>query len=208
MKAVIFDMDGVISDTQSMAAEVESRIFKKYGLEITPKYCTEVYAGTSHKEMYSKEFKEAGIKIDVDEVVKETWNVLLNSKELVKPIEGIHELISMLKEHDYTIAVASGSIPEFIDMVLDALHIKDQFSVIVSASQVKNGKPAPDIFLLAAKVLGVKPSECIVIEDGINGMHAAKSAGMRCIGLVNDTREYPADVIVTSLKELKIQNFM
>jgi len=210
MKAVIFDMDGVISDTQTLAANVESKIFRKYGLDIAPEYCTQVYAGTAHHYMYEKEFAKAGITADIDKTVEETWGILLNSKDMVKPIEGIYQVIEILKKNNYKIAVASASVYPFIEMVLSGLDLKEQFDIIVSAEdpEVKHGKPDPDVFLLAAKRLNIEPYECIVIEDGINGMMAAKTAGMKCIGLVQDqTKKYPADIIVTSLKQLTIKDF-
>lgn len=201
MKAVIFDMDGVISDTQSLAAEVESKIFSRYGVDISAEKCTRVYAGTPHHMMYSTEFKKVGIEVDIDHVVKETWDILLNSEELVKPIDGIFYLIRLLEDNNYKLAVASGSIPKFIDMILKKLDIKDRFSAIVSAIEVKNGKPAPDIFLYTAKKLKIHPKDCVVIEDGVNGMVAAREAGMKCIGLTTD-KMAPSDIKVTSLKEI------
>jgi HAD superfamily hydrolase (TIGR01509 family) len=204
IRAIIFDMDGVISDTQTLAANVESKILKRYGIDMSPGYLTATYAGTKHKYMYEKEFSSRKMNIDVDTVVDETWNEILSSENLITPIDGIYELITMLKKQDYKLAVASGSRKEFIKIVLKKLELTDTFNITASSDEVANGKPSPDLFLMVAKKLHVKPEECIVIEDGTNGMIAAKSAGMKCIGLVSDAGKYPADITVKSLKDIDI----
>lgn len=99
-------------------------------------------------------------------------------------------------------AIASSSQPEFIQKVVENLELEKYFDCIKSASNVDKGKPAPDVFLKAAEDLGVKPSNCLVIEDGRSGMKGAKEAGMACIGLVNEDGDYPADETTESLKNL------
>jgi HAD superfamily hydrolase (TIGR01549 family) len=114
----------------------------------------------------------------------------------------------MLKENGFPLAIASASIKSFINLVVKELGLENIFDVLVSSTEVAKGKPAPDIFLLAAKKLGADPENCIVIEDGIKGMEAAKNAGMKCIGLVADKNgAYPADILVNSLTEIKIDYF-
>lgn len=202
MKAVIFDMDGVISDTQSLAANVESMVLKSYGIELSPEETTRLYAGTKHSFMYEKEFREHGITADVNEAVDKTWNEISASQDQIREIPGSVELIKRLSGSGYVLAVASGSRMQYIEIVLEKLGVRGYFGAVVSSSEVSRGKPAPDIFLLAAERINARPEECTVIEDAINGMQAAKNAGMRCIGLVQDDGEYPADVTVRRLSEV------
>jgi beta-phosphoglucomutase-like phosphatase (HAD superfamily) len=88
------------------------------------------------------------------------------------------------------------------------LGLSEYFEVIKSASEVPNGKPAPDVFLETANELGVNPEECPVIEYGRSGMKGATEAGVVCIGLVDESREYPAHVTVNSLSELDTQSIV
>lgn len=202
MKAVIFDMDGVISDTQSLAAEVESEVLKSHGIDLGPEQVTREYAGTKHSVMFKKEFAKHGVSASVDEAVDMTWKKIFSSQDRIREIPGSTGLIRRLHGEGYTLAVASGSRMEYIRTVLGKLGVTAYFKALVSGYEVENPKPAPDVFLLAAERIGAEPRDCVVIEDGFNGMQAAKAAGMRCIGLVQDNGSYPADVTVRRLSEV------
>lgn len=202
-KAVIFDMDGVISDTQDMHAAVEEQMLKESGIYVSAGELTKRFAGVTNKEMFEKIFSEHGKEADIDGLVREKRERVFNAvKGNVKEISGTKDFIEFLLENGFVLAVASASRHKFIDLVLSELNLKDRFQAIVSSEDVRRGKPAPDIFLLAAEKLSVDPRECIVVEDGISGMIAAKSAGMKCIGLVKEIGgKYPADVIVRDLRD-------
>ena len=105
----------------------------------------------------------------------------------LKAISGIEALLKDLKLNHFQIALASSSSYVFIDSILDKIGIRDYFDYILSGEDLANSKPAPDIFLEAAKGLGCLPHQCIVIEDSNNGVAAAKAAGMKCIGYMNRT---------------------
>jgi HAD superfamily hydrolase (TIGR01509 family) len=112
------------------------------------------------------------------------------------------ELIALLGARGVPIAVASSSPMSFIDQVLSELGVSDAFAARATGEEVPRGKPAPDVFLLAARRLGVAPERCTVIEDAVAGMTAARAAGMRCVALLHDpTRPLPADLAVRSLRE-------
>lgn len=113
-----------------------------------------------------------------------------HKKELFKnsqliAIEGIPQLIEQLKDSGIKLGLASSSSREFIEMILKSLNIIDKFDVILSGEEVKKGKPAPDVFLKTADLLGVNPCDCIVLEDSEHGITAAKAAGMKCIAYEN-----------------------
>lgn len=213
IKAIIFDMDGVISDTQQLSAELEELSLKKYGIEIDAQELTRKYAGVPERDCAEIIFREYGKDIDLDKFVEEKWaNMLEFAKGRVLAVEGVMELIQQLKENNFKLAVASSSIPEFIELVLSELKVKDKFDVLTSGKEVKFGKPNPELFLLTAQKLGILPSECAVIEDAKSGVVAAKRAGMKCVWLTNldllEKSECPADIMVRSLKKLRLNDFL
>ena len=206
--AVIFDMDGVISDTQKFHAEVESLILRQYGIEMSPEAITKRYSGVADDVMFIEIFEENGVNNHppIDKIVMDKWNKMATvAKGRITAIPHAVDLIRMLKKEGFRLAIASASTTIFIREVLDELTLNEFFDTTVSAQEVKYGKPAPDIFLLAAKRLEVELEACIVVEDGRSGMIGAKAAGIPCIGLVEDTAEgYPATSLVTSLDQVTL----
>lgn len=206
-KAVIFDMDGVVSDTQSFHVEIESALLKEFGIHMKPDAITQKYAGVPDEVMFEELFEQKGISIDlIPEVVRKKWDVMnKTTKGRIKAIPHAIDLIHMLKDHDFKLAIASSATKAFIHEVIDALELVNYFDTLVSSYDVEHGKPAPDIFLFAAKKLNVQPEEAIVIEDGISGMIGAKAANMQSIGLVDDINgDYPATKLVSSLKDVTV----
>lgn len=207
--AVIFDMDGVISDTQKLHTAVEIKILKRFGIYMTSEEISQKYAGVSDDVMFAEIFRKHKIKPkDISKVISEKWRIMEKlPRGRIKAIPYSLDLVNSLKKSGFKLGITSASTTKFITDVLKSLGIFDKFDAIVSASEVKSGKPAPDIFLLAAKRLSIKPSEAIVIEDGKSGMIGAIRAGMKCIGLVNDLKKkYPASKLVTTLKQISIND--
>jgi HAD superfamily hydrolase (TIGR01509 family) len=206
-KAVIFDMDGVISDTQEFQATIEESVLKKYGANLSSDEITKKYAGVSDKFFFSEIFKDSNIKTDPSIAIKEKWDLVLQKgKNNIKPIPFTIDLIKTLKRENYKLAVASASIKEFIELVLSELKINKYFDAITSSREVKKGKPAPDVFILAAKKLNVSPIDCVVIEDGLSGIIGAGKAGMKTIFLNHHKRtDVKADLIISNMKELSPQ---
>lgn len=207
-KAVIFDMDGVISDTQNSIARIESDMLRRYDVLMSPDEIIKKYAGQKDIVQFTEIFAEANIDIDVDMFIaeKETFTKIHIETSLLA-IPGSQEYISLLSKNRIPLAVASGAASEIIELILEKLAVRPFFSAIAAANDVKKGKPDPEIFLLAAEKLGVSPEFCIVIEDAKNGIQAAKAAGMKAIGITtthtrNDLKE--ADLIVDSFSELSI----
>lgn len=212
IKAVIFDMDGVISDTQDILAVVERDILKGQGIDMSTEEITRRFAGMSSRDVFTVIFSEYNKDLScVDELIEERKIKTLNAiRGNVKGVSGTKEFIDNLLNDNFQLAVASGSIMPFIDLVLSELNLKNKFSAIVSSQEVENGKPDPAVFLLAAQRLGVAPEECLVVEDGANGMIAARRAGMKCIGLVReerDNQDYQVDLIVKDLRDVEM-NFL
>lgn len=208
IRAVIFDMDGVISDTQSICSFVESQLISEYGIELSPDEITERYSGISSKVLFPDIFQTAGVVMpDLESLMQERRKRIDDAvRGRVKVIPGTVEFIKRLKSQSIPMAVASGSHPAFIELVLTELGVKQNFNAICSSYEVEKGKPDPDLFLLAAERLSIDPSYCLVVEDGVSGMVAAKRAGMRCIGLVKNEGEHEdlVDLTVKNLEDEKI----
>lgn len=204
-KAIIFDMDGVISDTQKLHSLVESEILARFNINITPDEITQRYSGVKTKEFINDLLSVKGAEFDINSLMIEKWQKMEElASKLVDPIDGIYELLDLCKTLNLKIAVGTASNINYATKVLKSLNIFDKFDFIATSDMVKAGKPEPDIFLLAAEKIGMLPVDCVVIEDGINGLIAANRAGMKCIGLVKniDDRKYPTKNQVLSLHEI------
>ena len=206
IKVVIFDMDGVISETQKLHAQVESEILKRVCIELSPEEITRRYAGVRPRDFFEQLLKEKGKENLVDALVDEKWKRVTEAAFIaVDEIDGSVDLIKYLHENKFPLAVVSGANREFVNAVLKSLELEKYFKFILGGDEVKNGKPHPEGFLLAAKNLETAPEECLVIEDGIAGMQAAKVGGMKCIGLVTFKADhYPTKNLVNSLREISL----
>jgi beta-phosphoglucomutase-like phosphatase (HAD superfamily) len=203
MEALIYDFDGTIVDSQGIHAEIESKMLAGYGISITPEEISRRFSGVSFRDLFQAVFSEVGRTSPYnEEISNRKMGLFIERVDEIKCIEGTIACIE--EQYRYIpLAIASATRPEVIELILNKLKIRDRFKTVASSREVKNGKPAPDVFLLAAKRLGVRPSTCVVIEDGISGMIGAKAAGMRCVGLVQDfTREYPADFVTDDLRKV------
>ncbi|HKL86063.1 MAG TPA: HAD family phosphatase [Treponemataceae bacterium] len=211
MKAIIFDMDGVLIDSEPLHVLADSQAFQKLNIELPEGYLDK-YVGVSDSAMW----KELILEFDIEKDLKEILNMQLSTKmKLLKKssltaIDGIKELLQELYSQSIPIAVASSSPTIFIKTVLKKIRLEKYFSLIVSGEDVRNGKPEPDIFLKTAEILGVEPEDCVVIEDSKNGVIAAKRASMKCIGYAHvDSAKQDvskADLIVSSIRDLSIQS--
>jgi beta-phosphoglucomutase family hydrolase len=205
MKAVIFDMDGVISDTQNFHADTESELLRQYGIEMSSTEITKRYAGVPYVVMFAEIFSDHSKAMPGLDIIKHKWDIIRRADARnIHAVPGASELITALHEQRVPLAVASASRAEFIQRVVAALELERYFTALVSADEVPRGKPAPDVFLLAAQRLGILPGECVVIEDGLSGMIGAKAAGMKCVALLTHVRaeDSPADVKIYSLGDV------
>jgi HAD superfamily hydrolase (TIGR01509 family) len=211
-KAVIFDMDGVIADTQVLHAATESRLLQEHGIDLDPHEITRRYAGTPDKLFFVKVFKDAEKLLEsAERLIEEKWRRMFSSgDEHIRPMAGVLELIRGLHDRGISMAVASASRKDFIEKVVTVLGVKDYFSALVSSDEVEHGKPAPDIFLRAAELIGAAPEDCVVIEDGLAGMQAAKAANMKCVALLTHVpaEESPSEIKVNSFYELSVDELL
>lgn len=213
MNTVIFDMDGVIIDSEPIHFDVDIKTMDYFGFSISSKEL-EKYVGMTNPEMWSLIKDEYSLIQSIDEIINyQLENKIRIIRELdISPIEGITELLFQLKKHSVPVGIASSSPRRFIEEVLKKFDLLGYFSCIVSGEEVPRGKPAPDVYIEAANQLGVKAEACIVIEDSTNGVLAAKNAGMRCIGYRNinsgNQNLSHADIVVDSIKEINLRDIL
>lgn len=187
LKAVIFDMDGVLVDSEPLHYEVNKVTVKEhFDIDLNYEYYKQ-YIGSTVMYMWEKMIKDFSIEgytpeelFGLSEEVKDR----LVEKNGYPQVHGAVDFVKSLSTK-YKLAVASSSALVNIERNVSNLGIANEFDVLVTGLSVQNPKPAPDIFLKAAAELGVKPCECIVVEDSCNGVRAAKAAGMACIGFIN-----------------------
>ena len=183
IKAVLFDMDGLMVDTESLATEAFIHSAKKQGYDMTKEETLLVLGFTTKSiyEFWENYFKNSDVsgKQLVDDHYKYIENILFTTGPRKMPY--IEELLKYLKENNYKVAVASSSNMDHIINNMEKTGLKKYIDEFASGAEVENGKPAPDVFLLAAERLGVKPENCLVLEDSKAGVIAGSSAGAKVI---------------------------
>ena len=183
IKAVLFDMDGLMVDTESLATEAFIHSAKKQGYDMTKEETLMVLGFTTKSiyEFWENYFKNSDVsgKQLVDDHYKYIENVLFTTGP--KKMPYIEELLKYLKENNYKVAVASSSNMNHIINNMEKTGLKKYIDGFASGAEVKNGKPAPDVFLLAAERLGVEPKKCLVLEDSKAGVIAGSSARAKVI---------------------------
>lgn len=198
MFSVIFDMDGTLLDTQSIYVEAWEHAGELRGIHGMGEH-VQYIAGTNEKGS-RKYVAENFPDVDVDAFRADVKKYIADNL-VVRYKSGAKELLDFLRENGVKMALASGTSSESVAHHLDAVGASDYFAARVCGMDVENGKPAPDIFLRAASLIGAEPSECFVFEDAANGIRAGHAAGMRCVG-VADIVPFSSDVKKLMFKEL------
>ena len=194
-KAVIFDMDGVIFDTEKVYLDIWTEVFEKYGYKITKELYVNVM-GTGRKNVIKTFLENFGDDLPIEKMYEEKDNQLfyIIENQGIPLKEGVKELFSMLKEKNYKIALATSAKRERVEKQIKDKWLKESFDAIVCGDDVEKGKPSPDIFLKAAKEIDVEPENCFVVEDSPAGIKAAFSGGMKGIH-VEDLKAADEDIL-------------
>jgi beta-phosphoglucomutase len=219
LKAVIFDFDGVITDSEVLHLRAFNQSLAPYGIKITTKDYYTNYLGFCDLDCYKMLIDNGLLKIDeqqISDIIRVKSKIF---EELTKTegrtIEGVHEFLQMLKQHNIPMAICSGSLLVEIETMLEESNLRHYFAAIVSAEQVKKSKPHSEGFILSLQKLNetchppIAAKECIVIEDSHWGLQAGKNAGMHTIAVTNsyDAEQLSlAEKIVTHLNELTIED--
>lgn len=203
LKGLIFDLDGTLTLTQQFHFLAYAEVFKKYGINYTQEDDYK-FAGQGGHCIVPGTFAQNGRKISAEEEEKiinekiQVYSRMLDENK-IEPVTGVQEFLSKMQARSLKMAVASGNRLEAIEKILNLVNIRQFFSVIVTNKDVQKSKPAPDIFLKAAEKLGLKPDECIVFEDAINGVQAAKAGGFKSIALLTGMQK--ADLLAAGASE-------
>ncbi len=213
-KAFIFDMDGVIIDSEPIHAKAKMATLREYGITLSAEELgLDKYVGRSAKSFW------VDMKVRFPEIFTEEWQVMagkkyekymdiLNKDASIKAIPGLPELLQRLKAKGYKIGLGSSSVRPMVNNVLTRFGIIDYFDALTTGDEVEHAKPDPAIYLLAAQKLGLEPEACTVVEDAASGVKAAKSAGMQCIAVRNPNSGQQdlslADRIIDKYEEIQL----
>ncbi len=218
IKAVIFDMDGLLLDSEPFWKEAEIKVFNETGVPLTSEMCDttvgiRVEEVTEHwHKIYGWDINKEGNSIIevskrvIDEVIK-----LINEKAV--PFDGVGYIINFFKSKSIKMAIASSSSMQIINAVSEKFSIKDKFDVIHSAEFEEYGKPNPAVYLSTAKQLGELPEHCLAFEDSYNGLLSSKNAGMKTVVIpekrfYNDSGFNTADLKLNNLSEFSEKEFI
>ena len=177
IKAVIFDFDGVIIDSEPLNDIFFPKYLKKMGISV-PSDFFEKFKGTSSKTQWSYIIKKCDLTKPINELIiecSEDYIEFTKSVPDLKPIAGIKELLKMLTKFKIKIAIASSASKKRVYVILDMFKITKYFPIIIGADDIVHGKPNPEVYLLAAKKINVSPADCLVIEDSTNRVKTAKN---------------------------------
>ena len=208
-KAVIWDMDGVIADTALYHLQAWQEVLLKKGVHFTEEDFQGSF-GQRNEEIIRKVLGEEISQDVIDEIAidkEESFRRIVRPN--LKLLPGVIELMKALIESDFKMALASSTPMENIRLLTKGLGIDKCFQSIISAEDVTEGKPNPQVFLLAAERLGVEPRNCIVIEDAVAGVAAAKKADMLCLAVTNTHPSKSlaeADLIVDTLEAVTVED--
>lgn len=211
IKAVLFDLDGTLVDSMWMWKDIDIEFLNKYGIEY-PNDLQENIEGMSFSETAEYFKNRFQIKESID-LIKEEWNQMAWYKYTneVPLKEGALELLQYLKDNNIKAGIATSNSRELVNLIVQKLGIESYFGSIRTSCEVEKGKPSPDIYLLVAKDLGVKPDQCLVFEDVLPGVMAGKNAGAKVCAVFDEysvkdtkTKKEIADYYIDSFLELPI----
>lgn len=208
IRAFIYDLDGLIIDSEPLWRKAEIKSFATVGVPLTEDMCKQTM-GLRVDEVVEYWFHRFPWEDTTHKAVEALiWeNVIQLVKDKGEPKKGVKESLNFLQEQGFKLALASTSSMVLINTVLDKLQIKDYFEKVHSAEFEEYGKPHPGVYLSTAKQLDINPAFCVAIEDSINGMISAKAAKMQCVAvpekeLLTDKRLGIADSVVSSLLDI------
>jgi HAD superfamily hydrolase (TIGR01509 family) len=207
LSAIIFDLDGVLADSEPWWSQIDAKLLADYGVTYRGEYHQNV-VGVSYRiavEFYKKAF---GLSVPTEEMMRRRGEIatefFANRVGLFPKVEEVLQELRQMKLH---LAVATSSLSASARPFLDRHQLTGFFQVIVTGEEVERGKPAPDIYLRAADKLGIPADACLVVEDALPGVAAAKAANMRAVAIPDrrfvdpDEYEKKADYVLGSLKE-------
>lgn len=185
MRAIIFDMDGLMIDSE--------RLYQQAQEELAERFKKKVKAEMNWKMMGRKPIesmkifvKEHDIPIEAEKILKMRNDIMIEKlKNDLVPMPGLHHIVNTFYDK-LKLAVSTGAQKEFLDLVMDKLGIREKFAVLQDSDEIEKGKPHPEIYLKTCEKLGLEPGQCIVLEDSSNGAMSAKRAGCYVIAIPSE----------------------
>jgi beta-phosphoglucomutase family hydrolase len=209
LEAVIWDMDGVIADTYAYHFRAWRETFAKRGIDFTEEDFQSAF-GVRNDAIIRNTVDKNTTDDEIEAIAQEkeaTFRRLIGQD--IKPLPNVLELLGQLHDRGIKMAIASSTVKENLRLIVGSLGIENYFEVIIIGRDVTESKPSPQVFLKAAQRLGANPKNCVVFEDAVAGVKAAKSAGMRCVAITNShpkEKLAEADLVVASLAEVGVKD--
>lgn len=184
IEAVLFDMDGVLVDSEEIICKAAIQMFKEKGLTVKAEDFTP-FIGTGEDRYLGGVAEKYNFPFNLLEDKDRTYKIYEEmASGSLQPLNGVKDFIEKCKDRNLKIAVATSADEVKMKINLNGIGLsEDTFDVLVNGLMIENKKPAPDIYLMAAELLNVKPENCLVVEDAVNGIEAGKAAGAKCLGL-------------------------
>ncbi|MEK7464227.1 MAG: HAD family phosphatase [Patescibacteria group bacterium] len=212
IKAIIFDMDGLLFDTESAYSVVQSAMSKKRGKEFTSEIKKPMMGQKAHEVMrLLSDFFGKGEKVE-DLLAEQDGQLVEVYDGSVRKTEGVDDIISFINKHGIRKCIGTSSRRFLVDILLNKFHLEKEFEFIISGDMAKNGKPDPEIYNLCVAGLELLPEECLVLEDSLNGVKAAISAECKVCAIPSEYTKSEdfskADLICSSLVDNRLKEFI
>ena len=191
-RLVIFDCDGVLIDSEIIAARAQSRALAEHGIAITPQEAARRFAGIPDADMWQT-LQDENASVLPEDFPRQYADRLQDTfRQELRALPGVRETLAALRQRGIEYCVASSSTPPKLEAALKLVGLWDEFAPnVFSTAQVAHGKPAPDVFLFAARQMRTAILECVVVEDSVPGVRAARAARMRAVGYVGASHNGP-----------------
>ncbi len=203
IKGVLFDMDGVLVDSEPYISKAAIRMFEELGMKVLPEDFIP-FIGMGENRYIGGVAEKRGVKVDIEKVKARTYEIyetIVRGK--LSPLPGTHEFIAECRKRGLKLALATSADRVKMEVNLKEIGLsRDTFNSIITGLDVLNKKPFPDIYIKAAQNIGLNPRECLVVEDAVSGIKAGKAAGCRCLAVETSfdaSTLYEADWICESL---------
>lgn len=190
IQAVIFDMDGLLIDSEPIWRAAETQVFNACKIPLVDDDCRQTMGLRIDEVVQYWAHRYPDVALDSEKIAKDIMQeVIANIKLKGEPLPGVREALKTVKDLNLKIALASSSAYDIINAVVDKFGIREYFETIYSAQDEEFGKPHPAVYLTTAQKLGVSPAYCVAVEDSLNGVISAKAAKMKCIAIPEEIQK-------------------
>jgi HAD superfamily hydrolase (TIGR01509 family) len=205
IKAILFDMDGLLVDSEPLHFSAHKQALSDHGIKITKEDYIQNGVSGGRRSFYEVMQIKYRKKIDINSVRKRKKEIYGELIKQIQVFEGVKRIVELL-HRDFRLAVVSNTHPEYIQKTLSHVGMEEYFETFSSAKELDHPKPFPDVYFAAMKKMQLTAAQCVALEDSSNGIEAAKSAGIKCIAIPNEFTKAQnlsnADIILNNIKEV------